>query len=164
MLNCDSYLIDGRVLALKSVFTGEYHSEIITTHGTYFSKLTTTNLLDQACLHNLSTREGRINAVSTVMNYSKKTPFIIAPNEIGVFPTESPKNPDCVWIFNHRLNVEEVAKGKSVVTFMDGTSIQVKVSKNVILKQKQRLHTLMSISYLMQQEKELYGAKVKRLQ
>ncbi|MER2090981.1 MAG: competence protein ComK [Sporosarcina sp.] len=157
MLNCDSDLIDGRALALKSIFTGEYRSKIITTHGTYFSKLTPKNVLNEACLTYFSTQQGRKQAASSLLNYSKKPPFIIAPNEIGVFPTKSPQNPDCVWIFNHRLNVEEVVKGQSVVTFVNGTSINVKASKNMILKQKQRLHTLMSISHLMHREKELYA-------
>jgi competence protein ComK len=157
LLNCDSYLIDGRALALKSIFTGEYQSEIITTHGTYFSKLTPINLLNEACIIYFSTKKGRMQAATFLLNYSQKPPFIIAPNETGVFPTESSKNPNCVWIFNHRLIVEEVAKGESVVTFMNGTSIQVKVSKSVILKQKQRLHTLLSISHSMHRERELYA-------
>lgn len=156
MLNCDSYLIDERTLAVKSIFAGDYRSEIITTHGTYFSRLPPRNLLNKACLNHFSTKKGRIEAATILLNYSQKPPFIIAPNEFGVFPTESSKNPDCVWIFNHRFIVNEVEKGESVLTFMNGTSIKVKVSKNIILKQNHRLHTLLSICCTMRREKELY--------
>jgi len=156
LLNCDSYLIDERTLAVKKILTGDYQSKIITTHGIYFSKLSPTNLLDKACLNYLSTKKGRKRATTNWLNYSQKPPFIIEPNKTGVFQTESSKNPDCVWIFNQRLTVDEVAKKESVITFMNGTTIKVKVSKNTILKQKQRLDSLLSIGFLMDRERELY--------
>lgn len=156
MMSCDSYLLDERALAIKPIFTGDYQSEIFTTHGIYYSKLTPSNLLNKACINYCSTKKGRIGAATILLNYSQKPPFIISPNKIGVFPTESPKNQTCVWIFNNRLTVNEVAKGESVITFMNGTFIKVKVSKNVILKQHNRLHTLLSICFSMHRERELY--------
>ena len=138
---------------------GENKSEIITTHGTYYSKLKPLDLLNKACINYFSSKQGRTEVTKNLLNYSRKPPFIIVPNEIGVFPTKSSKSPDCVFIFNHRISVEEVAKGQSVITFMAGISITVKVSKHTILKQYQRLHTLMSVSNLMYQEKELYDRK-----
>lgn len=156
MLNCESYLIDARALAVESVFIGSYKSKITTTHGIYFSKLTPQKLLNKACLHYFATKKGRIQAATILLNYDKKPPFLIAPNEIAVFPTASSKNPDCVWIFNQLFTVTEVAKKQSIVTFMDGTTIHVKASKHTILKQNQRLHTLLSTSRLMEREKQLY--------
>lgn len=156
LLNCDSYLIDVRTLAVKSFYTDGYKSKIITTHGIYYSKLTPQNLLDKACLHYFSTMKGRINAAVALLNFDKKSPFLIAPNEVGVFPTASPKNANCVWIFNHRFTVKEVEKGKSIVTFMDGTAITVAASRHTVSKQHERLHTLLSISRFMEREKMLY--------
>ena len=153
---CDSFLINRTVLAVKSFFIGEYKSEIITTHGTYYSKLKPLDLLNKACINNFSSWQGRTEFAKDLLNYSRKPPFIIVPNEIGVFPTKSSACPDCVFIFNHHISVEEVAKGQSVITFMPGISITVKISKHIILKQYQRLHTLMSVSTLKNQEKELY--------
>lgn len=156
MMNCDSYLIDEHTLALKSVFNGEYFSKIITTHGIYLSKQTPKDLLNKACLRYGSTKKGRIQAATLLLEFSQKPPFIIGPNEIGVYPTESHKNLECIWIFNHRCTITEVAKKKSILTFMDGTSIQVPVSKHTITNQQQRLHTLMNIIRFMHREKELY--------
>lgn len=156
MLNCDSYLIDVRTLAVKSFYTDGYQSEIITTHGCYYSKLTPQNLLNKACLQYFSTMQGRISAAATLLNFDKKPPFLIAPNEVGVFPTASPRNANCVWIFNHRFIIKEVEKGKTIVTFMDGTAITVAASKHTIIKQHGRLHTLLSISQLMDRERMLY--------
>ena len=156
MRMCDSFIINRTVLAVKAFFVGENKSEIITTHGIYYSVLTPLELLNKACINYFSTWQGRTDVATDLLNYSKKPPFIIEPNKIGVFPTKSPKSPDCVFIFNHPISVEEVAKSLSVITFMTGISITIKVSKNTILKQYQRLHTLMSVSNLWHQEKELY--------
>lgn len=157
MSNCDSYLLNERALALKSIFTGDYQSEIIATDGTYFSELTPQFLLNEACLRHCSTKKGRIQAAAVLLDFPRKTPFIIVPNEIGVFPTESPKNPGCIWIFNHRFTVKEIAKGLSIITFMNGMSITVPASEFTLLKQKHRLHALMSICNTMHREKELYA-------
>ena len=153
---CDSFLINRTVLAVKAFFMGENKSKIITTHGIYYSVLTPLELLNKACINYSSTWQGRTDVATVLLDYSKKPPFIIEPNKIGVFPTKSSKSPDCVFIFNHHISVHEVAKGQSVITFMAGISVTVKVSKNIILKQYQRLHTLMSVSNLRHQEKELY--------
>ena len=152
MQKCKSNFIDERALALKPVLSGENRSKIITTHGTYFSRSSPKILLDRACLNHLSTKEGRIRAAKILLSYTKKPPFIISPNEYGVFPTESSKKPECIWIFNHRFSVKEFAKGETIITFMNGTAIIVQVSKYTIIKQEQRLHTLLSTGQTMQRE------------
>jgi len=156
---CDSFLINRTVLVVKAFFLGENKSEIITTRGIFYSVLTPLELLNKACINYFSTWQGRTEAATNLLNYSKKPPFIIVPNEIGVFPTTSIKSPDCVFIFNHHISVYEVAKGQSVITFMAGISVTVKASKHTILKQYQRLHALMSVSNTMHKEKELYDRK-----
>lgn len=126
---------------LESVFTGAFKSKIITTHGIYYSKMTVKQLLSNACILFASTLEGRIQAIKKLMKYFVKTPILIDPNEIGAFPTKSYKNVECVWIFNHHFEIESTGKGKSQVIFSNGMSFPVNVSKNVLLKQQQRLHT-----------------------
>ncbi|WP_053590422.1 competence protein ComK [Bacillus sp. FJAT-22090] len=134
------FLIDKNTLMLKSVFTGVYKSKIIKTYGVYYSPLSVQQLLANACIPYASTLEGRIQAIKKMMNYFVKTPLLIDPNGIAAFPTISYKNLECVWIFNHHFEVESLGKGKSKVTFSNGEAYIVHVSKNVLLKQKQRLH------------------------
>ena len=153
---CDSYLLDHRALALKSVYTDGFKSKIITTHGIYFSKLSAEDLLDKACIRYFSTKKGREQASRLLLKYIQKPPFLISNVDIGVAPTAASRNFDCVWIFNHRCTVKEVAKGQSIVTFMEGTSITVNVSEHTILTQLHRLHTLMSYSQSIHRERELY--------
>lgn len=152
MLNCKGKLIDERALAIKPVLSGENRSKIITTHGTYFSLLSPKDLLNEACLNYLSTKEGRVKAAKLLLSYTMKPPFIISPNEYGVFPTESSKKPECVWIFNHRFTVKEVKRGESVITFLNGASVNVDVSKYTILKQEQRLHMLLGLGQTIKRE------------
>jgi competence protein ComK len=145
MRHCDSYLIDHRTLVLEEIFEEDYKSKIYTTHGSYFSKLVPLVLLNKACIRHASTMEGRRKAASTFFNYPRKTPILIAPYTIGVFPTMSPKKAECVWIFNHPFQVEQLASGESLVKFNQGTLFAVKISKHTLLKQQQRLHTMLDM-------------------
>lgn len=154
MKRCDSNLIDKHTLMLESIFTGVFKSRIITTHGVYLSKMSVNQLLGFACIRFASTLEGRIQAIKKLMNYSIKTPILIDPNEIGAFPTRSYKNIECVWIFNHHFEIESLGKGKSQITFSNGMSFYLNVSKNVLLKQKQRLHTTIGTYRIIHRDKE----------
>lgn len=152
--NCDSNLIDNQALLLEPVFTGKYKSKIVTTHGTYYSKMTVHELLNNACIRYASTMEGRMQATRIFMKYPNKTPILIEPTEIGAFPTMSYQRQDCVWLFNHPFVVEEFEKGKCLVTFPNGMSITVHVSKHILLKQQQRLHfTLDTYRFIHRQKK-----------
>lgn len=141
---CDSYLIDRRTLAVENFFDGVHKTKITTKDGVFYSKKSATNLLDKACKFYASTMQGRVNATRETMKFHHKTPFIIIPLLVGVFPTTSPENINCVWIFNHPFEVEELSKGKSRVKFRSGESIIVSVSKYILEKQQLRLHTSLS--------------------
>ncbi|WP_277586726.1 competence protein ComK [Psychrobacillus antarcticus] len=141
----NSDLVDNETLMLEPVFTDKVKTRIVTTHGTYYSEESVLKLLEDACNRFASTLEGRLKAIKKLMNYSVKTPLLIEPNLFGAFPTMSYRHVDCVWIFNHPFDVEEVSKGKSIVHFSNGISVPVNASKHVILKQHQRLHTSLNI-------------------
>ncbi|HLG26173.1 MAG TPA: competence protein ComK [Paenisporosarcina sp.] len=154
--NCDSNWIDNQALSLESVFTGDYKSKITTTHGIYYSSMTVHDLLNKACIRYASTMEGRMQATRIFMKYPNKTPILIEPSEIGAFPTMSYQHQECVWLFNHHFEVEELDKGKSLVTFRNGTSIIVFVSKHVLLKQQHRLHFTLDTYRILQRDKKPY--------
>ena len=138
-------LIDNQTLMLESVFTDNLKTRIVKTDGIYYSESSILKLLEDACIRNASTVEGRLKAIRILMNYSAKVPLLIEPNNLGAFPTMSYKHVECVWIFNHPFEVEELSKGKSIVHFPHGIRVSVNVSKQVLLKQHHRLHTSLNI-------------------
>ncbi|WP_432357013.1 competence protein ComK [Sporosarcina sp. UB5] len=150
----DSLLLDFRTLALKPVFSGEYLSKIITTHGTYYSKTSPIELLKEACLRHYSSMEGRKEAAKKLLNYYKKPPFLIS-DDVGVFPTISSEKPECIFIFSHFFEAEKVGKKQTKITFNNKTYITVPVSHYTVMRQKSKLHTLLSHC---QQSKRNYKA------
>lgn len=145
-----SLYLDHRALALQHVHTGEYLSEIVTTHGVYHSKLSPTTLLNRACLRNHSSMKGREEAVRKVFGFVQKPPFLIS-EDVGVFPIMSSEHPECTWIFSHFFNMEVLGKKRTKLIFINGTEIIVPVSHDVVIKQKTKLHTLLSHSYQLKQ-------------
>lgn len=148
----DSLLLDFRALALKPVFSGEYLSEIITTHGVYYSKMSTIDLLEEACLRHYSSKAGRRKATQKLFKFMKKTPFLIS-DDVGVFPTRSCKNPECVWIFSNFFEMKRLEKNVTEIKFSNGTIVTVSVSLHTLERQKSRLHMVMSHA---QQSKRTY--------
>lgn len=141
----NSNLINKETLLLEPVFIDKVKTRIFTIHGIYYSNKSPLELLENACILYASTFEGRQKALRKLMNYSVKPPLLIEPPGLGAFPTMSYRRVECVWIFNHPFYVDELEKGKSIVHFMNGTSVTVHTSKNVLLKQHQRLHTSLNI-------------------
>ncbi|WP_269049825.1 competence protein ComK [Sporosarcina sp. G11-34] len=147
--------MDCRALAVKSYFLDGFQSKIITTHGIYYSKMSAIELLDTACIRSGFTKKGSKEAVRKLLNYLRKTPFLIS-QDVGAFPTCSSDSLECVWIFNHRFDVKELGQGLSLVTFKNGMSITVKASKHTLENQQRKLHTTLDIYRNIEREKELY--------
>ena len=157
MISCESFLLNKQALMLEAVFTNGYRSKIITTHGEYFSTKTVRELLELACIRYASTLEGRIQATKKKLGYSNKSPILIAPGQLGAFPTKSYKHLDCVWIFGHLFHVEEVNRETCTITFSNGMSYQVSSTKHILTNQQQRLHTLLNVSHPMHFDRESNG-------
>lgn len=86
-----------------------------------------------------STYEGRIRASRFQMDFPKKTPLLIAENNIEAFPTKSPLNPECMWIFNHTFTVKFHTPKSSILYYDNGLEIIVNASIHTIEKQRSRM-------------------------
>ena len=154
-MKCDSRFLTERALALEWVYDEVYQSKITLIEGVRFSKLSPIELLNNACLLYGSSKKGRIDAAKSSLALFKKSPFMIQ-DEIGVLPTMSSAKRECSWIFNHRFEVEDSGKGRALVTFLNGATVIVNCSKQTLLKQELKLHTLISKNMFIRREKELY--------
>lgn len=144
-------LVNHQTVAIESFFTNGFRSKITKMDGVFYSDKTPIELINNACMRYASTLEGRLQAVTKVLNF-RKPPFFIMPYDLGVFPTTSPDNPDCVWIFNHRFSMFEVSKGISRLDFANDISILVNVSLHTLQQQQQRLHMVINYYRSIQEE------------
>ena len=143
-MSLEEYLILNRqALVLKPVFTGENLTEIITIQGSYFSKLSISELLNRACLYFYSTMKGRMDATKKLFGYLRKPPFLIW-EDFGVFPVISPTRRECIWVFSNFSTAKAVGPEQTLLTYTDNFSVEVPVSLHVIKRQKYRVHMLLS--------------------
>lgn len=142
MKRCDSDFLDHDTLAIVALFRDGYRSRIITRHGPIDSRLAPLQLINRACIRHASTYEGRVTAIRHSLDLHKKTPVLISPDDLGAFPTMSPKHPECAWIFNHDFHIE-AAGSKTRITFEQEISIELNTSVHTIKKQKSRLYEIL---------------------
>ncbi|WP_270181325.1 competence protein ComK [Alkalihalobacillus sp. CinArs1] len=109
--------------------------------GVYLSKRTQIDLIRDACLEGGSTYEGRRKAMVYHLKYEHQTPIVISTsNGICAFPTESPDNLECSWIFYHHVrNMTSLTKNSSMVHFHSGLKLEVPVSLSRLQKQMERM-------------------------
>ena len=90
-------------------------------------------LLEEACIRELSTFKGSIAAVRKMFPYKQLTPLVINRSQaIIAFPTSSPNDYSCAWIFASHVHTSNtlatVETNSMLIHFKDGTFIPVKLS------------------------------------
>lgn len=162
MVKFNSFLVDG-VFAIEHYFMNGDKSKIYTSEGVFYSELAPNALLDKFCMRYASTMEGRRQAASAFLNYPNRTPILVTPYTIGAFPTHSYKSFENVWIFNHPFQIESIEKDVTSITFVDGTTIKVNISKYSLLQQQQKLHTMLDMFRNVENRMDKYVAGDYRL-
>lgn len=114
-------------------------------------------LIKEACLkHDWTTYEGRRQAVIHHTKYKRKVPIPIhMEKQIVAFPTHSPKDFNCIWIFsNNLLSINNHSeKDKTVITFRNGRILLVNVSPHIIQKQHERALTCLTYQQFSKHKK-----------
>lgn len=136
---CDSLRIDTDTLVVQPIFENALKTHIITTHGSYTSSFSQLELLNLACMRYFSTYEGRIQASRYQTSFHRKTPLLVAENGIFAFPTMSPLNAECMWIFNHSFKSKKHTDKSTILQYDNGVEIVVNASVHTIEKQRQRM-------------------------
>ncbi|WP_281243699.1 competence protein ComK [Virgibacillus subterraneus] len=95
-----SYQINQDTMALLPVAHADYSTIVIERNQQLFVKKTPWQLIQLSCLENCSTYEGRRAAVMYHMGIKRKVPIPINPSKnLFTFPTHSPTEFECNWIF-----------------------------------------------------------------
>ncbi|WP_186579793.1 competence protein ComK [Aquibacillus kalidii] len=144
------YHVNSRTMSLIPGNHIDYQTIVFEPNKQILVSVPPIHIMKRACLDVLSSYEGRRSAVMHQTNYQKKVPIPIDPtNQIYAFPTHSPSDYRCMWIFyNHVLSIKENTNKaqkdmKSIITFRDGRKLAVTESCYLLEKQMQRTATCM---------------------
>ncbi len=139
-----NYEVNKNTLALLPTFQPDYNTIAIEPCGEYQIRKTPLQLIKHACLEGGSSYEGRREAVAYLIGAKNKVPIPINPLEqIYAFPTHSPKQFECSWIFQHHIrslkphSFPNQTKG-SIITFKNNFQLTLPISYYTIEKQMQR--------------------------
>ncbi|KGX92632.1 competence protein [Pontibacillus halophilus JSM 076056 = DSM 19796] len=115
-------------------------SEVLEEEGNHYVRATPKTLVDRSCRYFGSSLKGRQDGTKDVCGITHKAPIVIDPTSgMYFFPTTSPQNSDCAWIsHSHISSTKKMPDQRTLLTFTNGTAIQLPVSHGSILNQIQR--------------------------
>ncbi|MGR3765909.1 competence protein ComK [Rossellomorea sp. NS-SX7] len=127
-------------MAIYPAYHERYQSVILNQSGNHiFSKRPVMDLLDDVCMRNGASYDGRVKAVKHVLPYFRKTPVIISEDPyILAFPTMSPQHYECTWLFCYHIEKFSLINGKTYVNFKNGSLLEVSCSVKVLQTQLER--------------------------
>ncbi|WP_227938687.1 competence protein ComK [Alkalihalobacillus deserti] len=138
----NDYEISKDTLALIPAKHVDYYTIVIEKDQQLYVKKTTRQLIEPACLEGGASYEGRRDAVSHQIGVRNKVPIPINPREdIYAFPTHSPKQFECSWIFFHHIKSikpHQKASNQSIVTFKNDQHLSINVSFSTLERQMHR--------------------------
>ncbi|QSS99792.1 competence protein ComK [Pontibacillus sp. ALD_SL1] len=107
--------------------------------GEIYSKERPSKIIETSCLHWMTSPEGIRRAMKFQLDYHKKAPLAIQPElNIFAFPTMSPEQFGCIWIFPWHVWKKGGDKHGSYIIFLNGDRMDFPVSYYVLNKQYQR--------------------------
>ncbi len=140
MKNIQESLINRNVLFIERLFEQEKQAKITTKDGVLYSRNSPIELIDKACMLFASTYEGRVRATRHNLKQYKKTTLLISEDGLAAYPTKSPAQFDCIWIFNHFYRLEALSSTKTQIIYDQfGVSKELNVSMHTLVKQRTRL-------------------------
>lgn len=126
-------------MAMVPVFHTDYQTIVFEGDNQLYVRKPLMELIKQACLRDFSSYERRRIAVINQTGYDRKVPIPIDTYEdIYAFPTHSPKNYKCSWLFPAHIrsitpDIEDASKSK--ITFHNSRSITLNTNADILNKQ-----------------------------
>lgn len=100
----DDYIATEVTLAILPVRHMDYSSIVYEQARTYYVRQTPMHIIKASCETYYSTYDGRRKAIISQTGFKYKTPMIIREQgPLLAFPTISPSEFDCAWIFSHHI-------------------------------------------------------------
>ncbi|MFD1362311.1 competence protein ComK [Lentibacillus salinarum] len=141
-----SYEINGATMALLPAAHIDYETTVIERNQELFIRKTPHQLISSACLENCSTYEGRRETVMHHFGFKRKVPIPINPRKnLFAFPTHSPSDFTCCWIFYKHIQAilppsasSKNTPNQTILLFKNALQLPVDVSHYVLEKQLER--------------------------
>ena len=106
--------------------------------------------LNDLCVLNLSTYEGRTKSIREMFGFNHNYPVFVN-NSMLFFPTESIRNYNCIYINYFKvLSIRQINQQICCVIFTDLSELRVQISHQKIMKQMDRCQII--INYLNNNE------------
>ncbi|WP_407270111.1 competence protein ComK [Radiobacillus sp. PE A8.2] len=143
-----NYMINSSTMAILPVRNINYDTIIYERDRTLFIRKTPLQLIKQACLQYGASYDGRRAAVMHLLGSKKKVPIPISVSSgIYAFPTQSPNQFDCTWIFYSHVSRIRVIRPlpnsnyQASIVFQTDQLLDMKESYYLLEKQMHRTAT-----------------------
>ena len=104
------------------------------------------DIINEICNYYCSSLKGRIEGSNYLLGNNYKTPVIISETrEIILFPTSSYRSDDCIWINYKKIDRYYSKRLNTIIEFINGKKITIRLSNKVINKQILKSSRLESI-------------------
>ncbi|MCA1031381.1 competence protein ComK [Bacillus timonensis] len=136
----DEYEVGTSTKALEFHHHPVYQTKIYDVDGEFFSSKSMLDLIKIGCLEGGADYEGRKKAVKHCLGIQRKIPIVMDyQRRICIFPTKSPEEYDCMWIFtDHVKSYYGISNSRVKVIFWDGSSLIVPISERTFQTQMGR--------------------------
>lgn len=143
MKNCGDLRGDQDVLFLESWYETGKRSRITTTYGVFYSPDPPLTLIDKASMLFAFPNGGRVKATRHNLKIHGKNIILFSNCGLAAYPTHSPCQLGCVWIFNHHYKLEAITSIRTRIIYERfGISKEVDASAHNLSKQRKRLHEI----------------------
>lgn len=143
MKNCGDLRVDRDVLFLESWYETGRRSRITTTYGVFYSPDTPLTLIDKASMSFVLPNGGRAKATRHNLKIREKNIIVFSTCGLAAYPTHSPCQLGCVWIFNHPYKLEAISSIRTRIIYEHfGISKEIDAPIHNLSKQRNRVHKI----------------------
>lgn len=123
----DEYFINEDTLLILPM--GETRTKIFELDDNYIIKKNSMEVIDESCQYFGSNYQGRYIGSKNLLKMEYKLPIIIEEcKEIVIFPTCSPRQPNCCWVCLQNIENYRKNNKKTLVEFKNGIILELNIS------------------------------------
>ncbi|WP_440894681.1 competence protein ComK [Amphibacillus sp. Q70] len=125
------YRINDQTLYIRAANRPDAVSEVEELNQTHYTMQKGYKIIEQACLRSGSSYQGRAQAMKVIFNLKQNPPIPIDPNrDLYTFPTQSPRNENCIWVITKHIKEIEERDRFSIIYYKNGKVLRVQLSKH----------------------------------